>query len=62
MIDENFEMEKESGICTIFKEMKTGNTKYYVYRNELYIEKIVFQEIERITNAEINKKLSISWK
>lgn len=61
VIHENFQMVKQSGNCTIFEEMKTGDTKYYVYRNELFVEKVVLQEIERIGKNEINQKLSISW-
>lgn len=60
IIDENFQMIKQSGNCTIFEELKTRDTKYYIYRNELLIEKIVLQEIERITYNEIKQKHSIS--
>ncbi len=62
VINENFQMIKQSGNCVIFEEMKTGDTKYYVYRNELFVEKVVLQEIERIGKSEINQKLSISLK
>jgi hypothetical protein len=62
IIDENFQMTKQSGNCIVFEEMKTGDTKYYVYRNDLFVEKVVLQEIERIGKNEINQKLSISWK
>ena len=62
VINENFQMVKQSGNCVIFEEMKTGDTKYYVYSNELFVEKIVLQEIERIGKNEINQKLTISWK
>ena len=61
IIDENCQIDKQYGKCTILKDMKTGEKTYYIYRSDLMIEKVVLQEITRISVTEINEKLSVKF-
>ena len=61
VIDDNCQMIRNNKICSVFEDRKTGETKYYVYRNELRIEKVVMQEIEKISKNEIAEKICINY-
>ena len=61
IIDENFLVDKQTKICTVLKDSKTGETTYYIYGSELLVEKVVLHEIGRITTSEIKEQLSLNY-
>ena len=51
-------MKKYTKDYVILEDFKTGFTQYYIW-NDLHVEKIMWEEIEKVNLNEIKEKLSI---
>jgi hypothetical protein len=59
VIERNCQMIKQDKECTIFGDLLNDDTRYYVYLDKLFVEKIILQKIEHIKENEIKEKFYI---
>ena len=58
VIDHGCLMKESTKDYVLLEDLKTGKTQYYIW-NDLLVEKVMWEEIEKINMNEIKEKLSI---
>ncbi len=59
-IDHDCVMKKVTKDYVLLEDFKTGHTQYYIW-NDLRVEKVMWEEIEKLNMNEIQDKLTIGF-